>query len=52
VLRVLIDEDVHLPGRPPRDSRAKRPFPEWAELLPGAIWICDLTHFRASKSGV
>jgi hypothetical protein len=50
VLRVLIDEGVHLPGRPPRDSRAKRPFPEWSELVvPGAVWIYDLTHFRPAN---
>ena len=49
VLRVLIDEGVQLPGRPPREPRAKRPFPEWAELVPGVIWIYDFTHFRASK---
>lgn len=49
VLRVLIAEGVHLPGRPAREPRAKRPFPEWAELVPGVIWIYDFTHFRASK---
>jgi transposase InsO family protein len=49
VLRVLIDEGVHLPGRPPREPREKRPFPQWAELVPGVIWIYDFTHFRASK---
>jgi transposase InsO family protein len=49
VLRVLIGEGVHLPGRPAREPRAKRPFPEWAELVPGVIWIYDFTHFGASK---
>jgi transposase InsO family protein len=49
VLRVLIAEGVHLPGRPPREPRAKTPFPQWAELVPGVIWIYDFTHFRASK---
>jgi putative transposase len=49
VLRVLIAEGVHLPGRPAREPREKRPFPEWAELVPGVIWIYDFTHFRASK---
>ena len=27
---------------PARERRAKRPFPEWAELTPGVIWIYDL----------
>ncbi len=41
MLRVLIVEGVHLPERPVRERRAKRPFPEWAELVPGVIWIYD-----------
>jgi hypothetical protein len=45
----VIDEGVHLPGRPPREPRKKRPFPQWAELVPGVIWIYDFTHFRASQ---
>jgi putative transposase len=49
VLRVLLTEGVHLPGRPPREPRPKRPWPEWAELVPGVIWIYDFTHFRASN---
>lgn len=49
VLRVLTAEGVHLPERPPRERGAKRAWPEWAELVPGVIWIYDFTHFRASK---
>lgn len=49
VLRVLLDEGIHLPDRPAREPRDKRPFPEWAELVPGVILIYDFTHFRASK---
>lgn len=45
VLRVLVAEGVHLPERPPRERRDKRPFPEWAELVPGVIFIYDFTHF-------
>jgi transposase InsO family protein len=45
VLRVLLAEGVHLPERPPRQRAEKRPFPEWAELVPGVIWIYDFTHF-------
>lgn len=49
VLRVLVDEGVHLPERPAREPRDKRPFPRWAELAPGVIFIYDFTHFRVSK---
>jgi putative transposase len=45
VLRVLVAEGVHLPERPARERRDKRPFPEWAELVPGVIFIYDFTHF-------
>lgn len=45
VLRVLIAEGVHLPERPARERRDKRPFPQWAELVPGVIFIYDFTHF-------
>ncbi len=49
VLRVLIAEGVHLPERPAREPRPRSPWPDWAELVPGVIWIYDFTHFRASK---
>src|SRR5262249_47352414 len=34
---------------PARPARQRQPFPEWAELVPGVIWIYDFTHFRAAK---
>jgi putative transposase len=49
VLRVLTDAGLHLPVRPPRQRRQRRPFPDWAELVPGVIWIYDFTHFTAAK---
>jgi transposase InsO family protein len=45
VPRVLVAEGVHLPERPGRERRERRPFPEWAELVPGVIFIYDFTHF-------
>lgn len=45
VLRVLVAEGVHLPERPARERRERRPFPQWAELVPGVIFIYDFTHF-------
>lgn len=49
VLRVLTEQGVHLPGRPPREPHPRGSWPDWAELVPGVIWIYDFTHFRASK---
>lgn len=49
VLRVLQAEGIVVPGRPGREPRPARPWPDWAELLPGVIWIYDFTHFAASK---
>jgi len=49
VLRVLVQAGVHLPERTARERREARPWPEWAELVPGVIWIYDVTHFRASR---
>jgi putative transposase len=50
VLRVLIAEGAVLPERAPRERRERREFPEWAQLVPGVIWIYDFTHF-AGLSG-
>jgi putative transposase len=47
--RVLLAAGVILPAPASRVPRAKSPWPEWAELVPGVIWIYDFTHFRASK---
>jgi putative transposase len=49
VLRVLVAAGVHLPARDAREPRAARAWPDWADLVPGVIWIYDFTHFRASK---
>lgn len=49
VLRVLTDAGVHLPERAARQRIPARAWPEWAELVPGVIFIYDFTHFRASK---
>jgi putative transposase len=48
-LRVLIAAGIHLPTRGAREPRPARAWPDWAELVPGVIWIYDFTHFRASK---
>ncbi|TAM70863.1 MAG: transposase [Mycobacterium sp.] len=49
VWRVLVAAGVILPAAPAREPRAKTPWPQWAELVPGVIWIYDFTHFRASR---
>ncbi|HVB27504.1 MAG TPA: integrase core domain-containing protein [Mycobacteriales bacterium] len=47
--RVLLAAGVILPAPAQRVPRAKSPWPQWAELVPGKIWIYDFTHFRASR---
>jgi transposase InsO family protein len=49
VLRVLEAAGMRLPGPPAREPRPARPWPDWAELVPGVIWIYDFTHFTAAK---
>jgi len=49
LLRVLVAAGVHLPARPAREPRPARAWPEWAELVPGVIYIYDFTHFAASR---
>lgn len=46
--RVLVAAQVILPAAAQRDRGAKTPWPAWAELTPGVIWIYDFTHFAAS----
>jgi transposase InsO family protein len=48
VLRVLDAEGMRLPAPPQREPRPARPWPDWAELVPGVIWIYDFTHFTAA----
>jgi transposase InsO family protein len=50
VLRVLTEAGVHLPEPGRRERRPPRAWPDWAELVPGVIFIYDFTHFRASKA--
>jgi putative transposase len=49
VWRVLVAAGVILPASPAREPRVKTPWPDWAELVPGVIYIYDFTHFRASQ---
>jgi transposase InsO family protein len=49
LLRVLIAAGIVLPVRSAREPRPARAWPDWAELVPGVIFIYDFTHFRASK---
>lgn len=48
VLRVLVEAGIHLPEPEPRERRPPRPWPDWAELVPGVIYIYDFTHFPRS----
>lgn len=50
VLRVLTAAGMHLPGLPQvREKRAKTPWPDWVELVPGQIYIYDFTHFSGLR---
>jgi putative transposase len=49
VWRVLVAAGIVLPAAPAREPRVRTPWPDWAELVPGMIWIYDFTHFRASR---
>lgn len=49
VLRVLTAEGIVLPAPARREPRPATPWPDWADLVPGVIWIYDFTHFRASR---
>jgi putative transposase len=50
VLRVLTAAGVHLPERPARERRPARAWPQWAELIPGVIYMYDFTHFAGLPS--
>lgn len=52
VLRVLRDEGITVPERPARPRRERRGLPDWAELVPGVIYIYDFTHFAGVKGAV
>ena len=51
-LRVLAAEGLRLPAPARRDPGPPRAWPDWAELVPGVIWIYDFTHFRAARRAV
>jgi hypothetical protein len=46
---VLTAEGIVLPAPERREPRPARPWPDWAELVPGVIWFYDFAHFRASR---
>jgi transposase InsO family protein len=49
VLRVLADAGMTMPQRPARSRRERNGLPDWAELVPGVIYIYDFTHFHGVK---
>ena len=49
VWRVLVAAGIVLPAPTAREPLVRSPWPAWAELVPGVIWIYDCTHFRASR---
>ncbi len=51
LLRVLVAAGVHLPARGAREPRPARAWPDWAELVPGVIWIYDFERHEAPRTG-
>ena len=43
--RVLVERGHRLPEQPRPRKRARKPLPDWAEPVPGVIYIYDFTHF-------
>jgi putative transposase len=48
VRRVLEREGLQLRPLPRPGRSVRKPFPDWVEYRPGAIWIYDTTHFTAA----
>lgn len=53
VRRVLADEELVLPGQPPREPTPRADWPEWLEWKPNRVWGYDFSHFtRARRAAV
>ncbi|MGO9500009.1 MAG: integrase core domain-containing protein [Streptosporangiaceae bacterium] len=53
VARVLLAENLVLPGNPPREPVPRTPWPDWLEWKPGRIWAYDFTHWsRARRASI
>ena len=50
VRRVLADQGLRLEPLPRPARSVPKPFPDWVEYRPNAIWIYDTTHF--GRAGV
>ena len=50
VRRVLADQGLCLDPLPRPARSVRKPFPDWVEYRPNAIWIYDTTHF--TRAGV
>ncbi|MGH3518411.1 MAG: integrase core domain-containing protein [Haloechinothrix sp.] len=48
--RVLHDENLVLPGQPPREPIPRTPWPDWLEWKPKRVWGYDFTHFTRAKA--
>jgi putative transposase len=48
VRRVLERQGLRVRPLPRPGRSVRKPFPDWVEYRPGAIWIYDTTHFTAA----
>jgi putative transposase len=52
VRRVLAAQGLHLRPLPRPGRSVRKPFPDWVEYRPNAIWIYDTTHFPRARVAV
>jgi putative transposase len=50
IKRVLLAENLVLPGNPPREPIPRKPWPDWLEWKPNRVWGYDFTHFTRAKT--
>jgi putative transposase len=50
--RVLYQEGLVLPGKPPREPVPRSPWPDWLEWKPNRVWGYDFTHFTRARRAV
>ena len=51
-LRVLTENGLILPEKPPRTPSVRKPWPAWLVWAPNRFWIWDVTHFTAAGRAV
>jgi hypothetical protein len=50
VRRVLAEEGLTVPGRSPRESVVRAPWPDWVVWKPNSIWCYDFERHEAPST--